>query len=517
MQTKMDIWDKIDALIENTNFVNLNTPKPTVKIPNGGRGNVKKIIITRTNTYVEGADKFAEKKIQNYLKIRTMSIMGYEIVTPGYWYDNNLCVPRFTAFLLKKKWPQMEIECTIVRQYPLDIQFIGKLTDNQQIVFDYVIAKFALDEARGAAGLIINMPAGQGKTFIGMALIGALKGRTLIVCHNENMLRQWGELLDKYITGNATDSPKIGYYYGKKKLNGDIVVCVINSIAKIDTNTDFFKFDMIIFDEVHQYCSKVRREIFKHCQSPWMVGLSATPDEREDGLDRFNTWNVGPIYNVLKPKEIEGQDKEFTCKVVRVKYYGPDEYCESILNEKLGLVSVPQMLTQLAEDPHRMDIAVKIIQELIERKRHIFVFADRRSYLENIQNLIKCESRIVTSQKEEQTVQLVGGSKREDVIDAIKRHVVILSTYQYGATGLSIPKMDSLVLLTPRKNNSKQICGRIFRLGGDNLIMREIYDIVDMRTTLKNQYYTRSKYYKENNFEVVDREFKYDDECLNSI
>jgi hypothetical protein len=69
-------------------------------------------------------------------------------------------------------------------------------------------------------------------------------------------------------------------------------------------------------------------------------------------------------------------------------------------------------------------------------------------------------------------------------------------------TGCSIPKMDALVLVTPRKKKSKQFAGRIFRLGSDYSITRKIYDVVDWRTHMKGQWYERNKYYKEKKYPV---------------
>ena len=62
-----------------------------------------------------------------------------------------------------------------------------------------------------------------------------------------------------------------------------------------------------------------------------MLGLSATPEEREDNLDKITLWNIGPI---LDAKTIEGyteKDIPFKGCVTCVKYYGPQEYTKTIL------------------------------------------------------------------------------------------------------------------------------------------------------------------------------------------
>ena len=89
----------------------------------------------------------------------------------------------------------------------------------------------------------------------------------------------------------------------------------------------------------------------------------------------------------------------------------------------------------------------------------------------------------------------MGGSSSQTIEDAKTYGRLILTTYQYSSTGVSIVKMNSLVLATPRRNGLEQIIGRIYRLSGDQNIERVIVDIVDNRTCLKSQFYDRKKIY----------------------
>jgi superfamily II DNA or RNA helicase len=71
------------------------------------------------------------------------------------------------------------------------------------------------------------------------------------------------------------------------------VIGLINSLVsdnikldKYENYIDFFKsFDFVVLDEIHYYCTKDRRKIYDRCQAPYMLGLSATPEERSDKLD----------------------------------------------------------------------------------------------------------------------------------------------------------------------------------------------------------------------------------------
>jgi DNA polymerase IIIc chi subunit len=70
------------------------------------------------------------------------------------------------------------------------------------------------------------------------------------------------------------------------------------------------------------------------------------------------------------------------------------------------------------------------------------------------------------------------------------------------SVGKSIPKMNAIVLATPRKNKSRQIINRIFRLGSNYDIERQIVDIVDKNTIFNKNIRHRMAYYREKNYSI---------------
>jgi len=109
------------------------------------------------------------------------------------------------------------------------------------------------------------------------------------------------------------------------------------------------------------------------------------------------------------------------------------------------------------------------------------------------------------------STRLVGGSSEADMQNAIKTSKIIFTTYQFMGTGVSIPKLNSLILATPRKSRSRQYINRIFRLGSDYSITREIIDIVDTKVVLKSQWYKRRAYYLEQDYEISTEKYSYKD------
>jgi superfamily II DNA or RNA helicase len=507
----MDIWDKIDAAVEMMQKKrDKEIFKPKAKAV--AKYDTKLIInISREETYIDAADISIEtiQKIKGYFTIRDKTIMGYDKITHcfkliGMNKSKRIIVPRFGSFLLSGKFKNIVYNCSIQPQNPIKTEYLGNPTFIQNLLLSDLECRFNEQKMKqGRAGVIINLQAGLGKTYLSLSLINKLQCRTLVITHNRTILKQWKDLLIKSFPKNV-----IGCYYGEERKDGDIVVGVINSLIMPEmpgytSPREFYdRFDLLIFDECHEYCAPGRSKIFDICQAPYMVGLSATPEERSDNLSKIIKWNIGSILEADKLPGYTTEDIPFKGHVIQVKYYGPDEFTESIINQKLETISVPKMIQQFVADKQRTRLVAELTLEFYEKNYNIFVFADRRDYLLEIQAILeelKLKSNILTQDEDLSTIRLVGGSSDTEMNMAMSKQV-ILSTYQYMATGCSIPRMNCIILATPRKNKSRQTINRIFRLGSDYSIVRQIVDIVDWKTTLKNQYYERKKYYDSQNF-----------------
>jgi superfamily II DNA or RNA helicase len=397
----------------------------------------------------------------------------------------------------------------------------GSFTNNQPIIADHIMNNQFNEENSNTAraGVILNLEAGQGKSYLATGLMEKIQRKTLIVCHTISILNQWVKLLKVAYPNNV-----IGRYFGKVKEKGDICVAIINSLlmdklydetGEITASTFFQPFGYVIFDEIHLYSSNSRKQIYNRCQRKYMLGLSATPDENKDGLDAVNTWHCGGI---LKADELEGytmEDIPFIGEVSVVKFHGHPDYIKILMNEKMDIINHSGMVNQICEDPYRLHMIVKLVFELRSSGKNIFVFADRRAYLKKIQlymNIFGIASHNLLKDSDQKNVMsLMGGSSAEDMDNAKDNANVILTTYAFMGTGVSIPRMDSIVLATPRKSKSRQYINRIFRLGGDYTSMRKIVDVVDWSTHMKTQWYHRKKYYDEKNYTISAKTIKWCD------
>lgn len=422
----------------------------------------------------------------------------------------HLIMPRFAPVIFSKYFKEFRIKNNLKMPVKNDIlKWSGVSDDLQNKIVERIFKDYynPVNLETGMCGLILKLTAGKGKTFIGMRMISELKHNTLIVCHSELILHQWIKELRNYF---KTD---IGELYAKKKNIKPITVCIVNTIqketikigGKTENMADIFSnFGFIIYDEIHLYKSVKRIEIFNN-GIPYSLGLSATPDEDEHKRDLPLQWYAGPIFDTNEGDKSEKSDFKATVKII--KYIG-ETYKAKFRN--VGgddMLDIHDLYESMYNDQSRNALIIKEAKKLIDQKYNIFIFSHRRKHLEILQNLLQTSCNqtagLLCDQETTGISALMGGSSASE-IDRGEKNQVILSTYQYMSTGKSIPKMNALIIATPFNKFAKQIVGRIFRLGSDTSIERQIIDIVDVNNNYVKGYANkRLNYYKENGFRIV--------------
>jgi hypothetical protein len=400
----------------------------------------------------------------------------------------------------------------------------------QQVVHDYLINQINQElETHGVAGVIFVMDAGLGKSFVAAKLIETIKKKTLLVVMNNNQMQQWcTDVFAKYYP-----NLKIGTIKAKKT-DGDVVVVIINSLKKL-TNEYLKTFGLIIYDEIPEFMGDDRRQAFWNTGVKRALGLTATPDERTDGMDIYYKQLVGPL---IIANDVEGFGIDpiiWQGNVTAIQYSGPPKYTKH-LTSCTGDMNCSLMNQQLSEDPYRNQLVINDIVDLYKQGKFIYVFAQKRVHLTNLHRIlislgIQCEQDDApddddldnpedtsgenplpdpdTTIKKVKAQTLMGGSNDEEIVKAKLRSRIILTTFGYGSVGMSIVKMDAILFYTPRRNKMRQILGRILRRGGDPTQVRAIKDYIDVNTNLKSQYTDRKKVYNEKGFPITKIQISY--------
>ncbi len=456
------------------------------------------------------------------------------------------------------------------------LKWKGKLNNYQQVVLKKVSKRYFSDTRvkKGKAGVILGLPTGHGKTFVSMAIINKLKLPTLIVCTRKKIADQWFGLLVQLFP-----RAKIGLYHSDNRMDGDIIVGVIDSLANSNKFTlsvptrsplenqakrivrekgpktkreektllkkgsqkgekkkgkgkkeynvkEFYKrWDLIIFDECHNYCTTKNSKIFRRIRARYTLGLSATPDDRSDNFDMITQWNIGPV---IFPDDISGymekyEEEEsvpvFTGEILGVKYHAPIEFSKNIVN-KNGMVIPHEMLEQITNDPYRIKLILKQIMQLLVDSYCILVFSDRISYLRQIKEKLderKEPGSIILDDLGNDVHQIItGGASDSEMVRAYENSNIILTTFAFFMEGISIPKINSIIYATPRKSRIEQANGRCLRPSNaknksqrndENNKKRIIVDIIDWECNIyKRQWYIRKGVYK--NMDKIGAKFE---------
>ena len=411
----------------------------------------------------------------------------------------------------------------------INVQMTIDLFDNQQIIIDHLYKTIYTKERilSGTATDILNLRAGMGKTFVAAGLISTLKLRTLYIVPKRPLAVQTvKDLQNCFYSDTAEVNPVVGLYGNRRKKDPpidthDVTVIVINSAMSRDTSF-FSQYSLVVMDEVHMYCSTQRREIFRKSSTHAMLGMSATTDDRSDGFDIIAHKELAfdGVTHAENIPDFTYEDIVFRGKVSVIHYNGPPAFTQSLSHPSTGKLFTPYMMEQFMSDPHRMKLAIMKLRELYDwrgdngEKHYIYVFCETRKPLKLVYDeLIKSFAEVDVPELAtgDDVGEFIGGIKDVEVSRLKSSARILLTTYGYSGTGVSIDKMTAIIFLTPRRAQMKQIIPRILRRGGDLSVERQIVDIIDNKTPLKYQYGDRANAYEFYQLEIEKTKISYTD------
>ena len=411
--------------------------------------------------------------------------------------------------------------------------------DYQEAAADHICSVGEPLETLGA--VYVQMGTGMGKSRFGMAVAARGRGPVFVVVPTKVIRLQWMNEFAEVFPGlsiAAYDNyPKKSKKIPPSPVTHDIVVGIVNTV-RMKKSGFFAGYTTVILDEAHELSSSKNTQVLWLAQeAPRVLGLSATPDERSDGLDRVIFHFLGhPVYAETDIPGFDITDVSFLGRVREIEYEGHPDYCETTLSAT-GTVSAIKTIGNVIRDPSRLKLVAAEVERIFNlhetepaatlaefglgsrpataatpkypegepRIHGVFVFAEHRDYLPALRDALlerfTSEDVKVPELDDPVPVVLRGGATRTEIGSAHKARIV-LTTYGYSRRGVSIVEMTAIVLATPRRNGMRQILGRITRRGSDESIIRLVIDIKDIHTALKSQNTDRRKVYKEKEYPI---------------
>ena len=410
----------------------------------------------------------------------TANITKYKIYTES---SKKLYLPKYYGL---KKFGKPDVY-KLNEGKDINIKFNGSLRENQL----KPVEKF-LESARdpNKMGGLINLGCASGKTVMSLNIIAQLGKKTLVVVHKDFLLKQWRERIEQFLPDARVGLVKAKVIDIEDK---DIVMASLQSLAMKDYDKGTFdEFGLVVCDEVHNFAAEVfSRALFK-TNFKYSLGLSATIT-RKDGLSKVFKWHLGDIVYKNTKKKIDKVIVE--CH----EYYNESPLYSKEITLFNNKPNMARMINNICEFDNRTDYIVNILKRIKEEEsnRNILLLSDRRGHLKELKN--KIDNLKITNSK---TGYYVGGMKDNELKFTEDNCDIILATFSMAAEGLDLPKLDSVILCSP-KSSIEQSVGRILRKKiEDRIYIPLIIDIIDYFSMFINQSKKRIKYYKKCNYDI---------------
>ena len=361
------------------------------------------------------------------------------------------------------------------------LKFLGKLK-NEQLKAVRVIVKHNTG--------VLHAPTAFGKTVAAIGVIYRRKVNTLILTHSRQLLEQWQERLQSFLTG--VEIGVIGG--GKRKPTSQIDIATYQSlINKKDNSVDLLiqDYGQVIIDECHHISAPRFEMALNEVRAKYVLGLTATPD-RQDGHQKIIFMLAGPVRCKVKQDHAE----KFVQKVMvtHLNHQPPEAFVSE--DARPHISDVYRWLTE------NISRAQKIVDDVVERVtegKTPLVLTERREHADLIHQLLV--------DKKIKTVVLRGAmraNERKSANNYLAETQVVVATGKYVGEGFDMPRLDTLFLALPIawKGSLAQYAGRIHReLEGKSLVT--IYDYVDTSLPmLKRMFLKREKGYKAMGYQI---------------
>jgi len=364
---------------------------------------------------------------------------------------------------------------------PVNIVLDMDPRDYQQVTSEKVLKHIQLHKSG-----VCSLYTGWGKTFLALWLASKLNRKTLIVVHTRSLLAQWVVKIKEFtgIDAGIIQQDKI-------VVDSPICVGIIHSLCIRDYPKEVTQgFGFVVFDEVHHTPSEMFSSVFFKVYMEYSLGLSATL-KRADGLSKVINWFLGET--MVDVKQLTDKPGIQLCP-----FYPTEPFEEQVMIN--GKPNRMAMIVDMCKSHERNEFILNLIRN--NKHRVILVLTQIRNHATYLHSQL------------DNSGLYMGKMNLEELDDSNKKDVII-GTYNMASEGYDNPRLDTLILATP-KSDVEQAVGRILRKKNENDPL--VIDIQDFYSTFTYSNYKRLNFYKKRGFissrespvDLIDYEIKED-------
>ncbi len=329
------------------------------------------------------------------------------------------------------------------RSFPsLDFKFCGQLRPLQVAAVNSIIKRdFGLLEAG----------TGAGKTVMALYIIAQRRQPALVVVHTKELLSQWCERIEQYLSIAKEDVGQIGA--GKFNIGEHITIAMVQTLYK-KKQAVVPHIGHLIVDECHRCPSRTFTEAVTAFDCKYMLGLTATP-WRRDKLSQVIFWHIGEVTGRIEKTDLveTGNLCEADVQWVQTRFHtllDAGEYYSTVLSE-------------LTKDPLRNELICRTIAENKDSDGISLIISDRKDHCALIQEMLSqtygIDAAVLTGS--------VSWKNREQIVSNLHGGACryLIATGQLVGEGFDLPEISMVFLATPVKFSGRliQYIGRALR------------------------------------------------------
>ena len=385
----------------------------------------------------------------------------------------------------------------------IDVAFNGALRGEQA---DALEALSASDNG------ILSATTAFGKTVVGAALIAEKKVNTLVLVHRSQLMTQWKERLEQFLTireelpplpkrrGRQKKRELVGLYGANRDTRGGVIdIAMLQSMGAADEIKPWIgDYGMLIVDECHHVPAVSFEQVMKAVRSQYTYGLTATP-RRQDGHHPILHMYLGPIRYHVDAKR-QALRRPFS-HIMIPRFTG----ARFSIDADSRAPAIIKYYDQMLRDDLRNDLIAQDVLECLEDGRNCLILSERTDHVRKLTALLRGQGRTVYMLLGGQT-----GAKMKEQLQALKdaptdAPLIVCATGKYIGEGFDDARLDTLFLSMPIswQGTLAQYVGRLHRLHEGKREVR-VYDYIDNSAAmLEKMYHKRLKGYASIGYTVA--------------
>lgn len=327
-------------------------------------------------------------------------------------------------------------------------------------------------------------------SLIAAAICHIIRVPALVLVHGKKLVRQNYETFKKVFAG---EEDLVGLVDSDTWSPSLVTIASTDTIYSRLTEEDTYQvlenIKLVIADECHRATSKSFADIIKATDSSLRLGLSGTPDKKEDDRDLLLHSLTGKIIYTMSIPELKEKNTISRANLICVRLSQP----------KLDNLDWHEAFeTCIVNNVYRHKLIAELARLRFEKDQTMLVLAGNSVAL--AENLLAYISKVVPRRK----IRLVNGKSRPDLVDKAfdglqSKKLSIVITTTIADEGVDIPSVNGILSAGGGASFTRTVqrVGRALRKKSDGSAA-EIIDIMDTTNPyLKKHSLKRLSFYEE--------------------